>query len=101
MINLQEERKIQLYSNTSSTNNNNKQHKNNRKKVSPEVGAHQHSSASEPHHAHSAFEHEALEVCGGHLQFEGFGAVHPVGLLGLSVRIVHALHVLSQFIFPL
>lgn len=65
------------------------------------VVAHQHSSAPEPHHAHSAFEHEALEVGGGHLQLQGFGAVDSVSLLGLSVGIVHALHVLPQLILPL
>lgn len=65
------------------------------------VIAHQHSPASESHHAHSAFEHEALKVGGGNLQLEGFGAVDPIGFLSLSVRIVHALHVLPQLIFPL
>lgn len=65
------------------------------------VFAHQHSSASESHHAQPAFEHEALKVGGGHLQLEGFGAVGSVGFLSFSVRIVHALHVFSQLIFPL
>lgn len=61
----------------------------------------QHSSAPESHHAQSAFEHEALKVRGGGLQFQAFGAVDSVGFLRLPVRIVHALHVLPQLIFPL
>lgn len=62
---------------------------------------HQHSSASESHHAESAFEHKALKVGGRHLPFEAFRAVVSICLLSLSVRIVHSLHVLPQLIFPL
>ena len=61
----------------------------------------QHSSPSETHHAHAAFEHEALKVRGGNLQLQGLGAVDTVRLLGLSVGVVHALHVFPQLVFPL
>lgn len=66
------------------------------------VFTHQHPPASEPHHAQPALEHEALEVGGGHLPpLDGLGAVVSVGFLGLSVGVVHALHVLPQLILPL
>lgn len=60
----------------------------------PRDSSHQHSPAPESHHAQPALEDEALKVGGGGLQFQGFGAVDPVGFLSLPVRVVHALHVL-------
>lgn len=64
--------------------------------------AHQHSPASESHHAQSTLKHEALEVSGGHLpSLDGLGAVISVRFLSLSVGVVHALHVLPQLILPL
>lgn len=57
-------------------------------------GQYQHPPPSEAHHAESALEHEALEVSGGLLMFQSFGAVVPIRLLGLALRVVHPLHVL-------
>lgn len=61
----------------------------------------QHAAAAEAHHAESTLEHEALKVGGWHLLLQGFGAVTAVRFLGLPLGVMHALHVLTQFILPL
>ena len=61
----------------------------------------QHAPATEAHHAEPTLEHEALKVGGWHLLLKGFGAVTAVRFLGLALGVVHALHVLTEFIFPL
>lgn len=65
------------------------------------VDAHQHPPAAEAHHAQPALEHEALVVSGSDARLESFGAADSVSFLGLPLWVVHPLHVLSQFVFPL
>lgn len=62
---------------------------------------HQHPPPAETHHAESAFEHEALVVSGSYPRLERFGAADSISFLGLPLWVVHPLHVLSQFVFPL
>lgn len=62
---------------------------------------HQHSPPAETHHTQSALEHEAFIVSGSYARLESFGAADSVSFLGLPFWVVHPLHVLSQFVFPL
>lgn len=65
------------------------------------MDTHQHSSPAETHHTQSALEHEAFIVSGSYARLESFGAADSVSFLGLPFWVVHPLHVLSQFVFPL
>lgn len=61
----------------------------------------QHAPPPEAHHAEAALEREAVVVGGRDAGLECLGAAAAVGFLGLPLRIVHPLHVLPEFVFPL
>lgn len=62
---------------------------------------HQHPPPAETHHTEPALEHEAFVVSGSYPRLECFWAADSIGFLGLPLWVVHSLHVLSQFVFPL
>lgn len=65
------------------------------------VDTDQHAPPPEAHHAEAALEREAVVVGGRDAGLERLGAAAAVGFLGLPLRIVHPLHVLPEFVFPL
>lgn len=55
----------------------------------------QHAPSPEAHHTQAALEREAVIVCGRDSRFEGLRAADAVSFLGLSLRVMHPLHVFS------
>lgn len=52
----------------------------------------QHAPSPEAHHTQAALEREAVVVRGRDTRLERLGAADAVGFLGLSLRIMHPLH---------